>query len=119
MFGYINKEQIYRLLNNDRIGFVIRDVRVNDIEEYVNNCIITLNTDGFDTKILTQPKIFINRTDKNSKNLVFLFNKSFNNEKTYQKNIYIYYSNIKVLYDWMSKIGNALILEDYIKYYIK
>lgn len=114
MYKYINEKQIIDILNKGRIGFVIRDIRTNDIEEYVNNCIITLGNEGFDTKILTQPKIFIDKTDNNSRNLIFVLNKSFNDTTTCQKTFTYFNKNIKILHNWLSKMTNAFTLDYYI-----
>lgn len=118
MYNYINKRQIYNLANNGRIGFIVRDIRTNDIEEYVNNCIITLGNDGFDSKIIKQPKIFINETDGNSKNLVFMLNKSFDDMHMYPETLDYFNNNLNILSNWMNKMGNAFTLENYIIRYL-
>lgn len=57
MHSYIGKHEIVELIQNNRKGYIIENIVTNDIDEYINNMLIVLKSNGVNINIFTQPKI--------------------------------------------------------------
>lgn len=99
-YTYINNNDIVNYVHNNRVAVVVNDISSNNIDEYINNCIITLNNEGFNTNSLTQPRVY--KRDGRT-NLVLLVKSSANMASL----------NMLALNNWMRKMGNVVYLKDY------
>ena len=105
LYSYINLKELYELNEKKRISFVVVDVQCKDIDEYINNCIITLQNSGLNINLMTRPKIY-----KSS-------SKVFNIVLTFKHTIKHLENNQKIaLISWADDIGNVESLKEYLKF---
>lgn len=57
MYSYIGKDEISELVQNNRKGFIVENIKTRDIDEYINNVMIVLKSRSINTTMFTQPKI--------------------------------------------------------------
>lgn len=68
-FRYTTLNEMAELCKKGREAIVLFDINVSDIDEYINNCIITLDSSGVNTNNILIPKV---KTNKDKKKTVFL-----------------------------------------------
>lgn len=57
MHSYIRKNELIELIQGDRKGFIVNDIRTKDIDEYINSLSCAIKECGINTNIFTQAKI--------------------------------------------------------------
>lgn len=101
MYGYIAKTEITDLIQNDRKGYIIYDIKTKDIDEYINCLMAVLRNNGIDINMFTQAKI-----NKNKSNYILLLTirKSYHITNMDYINIEKAISNIvpcKTIHQWI------------------
>lgn len=102
MYKYIKKEDIEKLVLNNRIAWVVYGVNTTDKEEYMNNITHTLRNCGFDTSLLTQYCVFKNA---NSYNIVIVL----------RKNAKLVNQDSIAMNNWLKSMGNVVDAETFIQ----
>lgn len=95
MYKYIKKEDLEKLVQDNREAWVVYGVNTQDKEEYMNNLTNTLRNCGFDTSLLTQYSIF---KLNNSYNIVIML----------RKNVKLTNQNSISLNNWLHSMGNVV-----------
>lgn len=102
MYKYIKKEDLERLVQDNREAWIVYGINTKDKEEYMNNITHTLNNCGFNTSLLTQYSIF-------------KLNTSYNIVLTLRKNAKLDNQNSTALNNWIRSIGNVVDIATFMK----
>lgn len=111
MHSYIGKNEIVELVQNNRQGFIIENIKAKDIDEYINNLLIVLKGMNISTGIFNQPKIkrlcddSLNPLNKNKYTLLLVIRKDakVNNNA---------YNSIGIL---INNVVPCLTIQDFVK----
>lgn len=95
MYKYIKKEDLEKLIQDNREAWVVYGVNTTDKEEYMNNITHTLRNCGFDTSLLTQYSIF-------------KLNNSYNIVVMLRKNVKLANQNSISLNNWLHSMKNVV-----------
>lgn len=103
-YSYISLHDLHMMQKKNREAIVIFDVQTKDIEEYVNNCIITLGNDGFNTNLLINPKILSGTKMGNGNRIVII---------PMRYNIKLDANDSNILKIWAEQMGNVCNLKQF------
>lgn len=95
-FTYISEIELNRLISINRKIIKVKAVTCNDIEEYNNNCLITLSNEGFNVNLLTAVKLRKSRGKKQA-DIIYIVRKEVNAKEI----------NVTALNKWATKMGNV------------
>jgi len=104
MYAYTDESKLKKLVIENRIAFIALNAQTKDNDEYINSCLITLKSKGFDTCKLIQPKLFTNKSD-GSKNVLFTVRQGVKENEL----------NMHALETWAYAMGNIVTVQEYIK----
>ena len=102
LYNYTNLKEMYDLYKQQRVAFIITDIQCKDIDEYINNCIITLQNSGVNTNLMVKPKIY--KSSNKYLNVVLSFNHKVQSLDLYQKAAFM---------TWINEMGNVESLKEY------
>ena len=94
-FGYISEIELDRYISINRKIIVVKNVTCADIEEYNNNCLVTLSNEGFNINLLTKVRL---RKTRGKKSVDFIY--------LVRKEVDIKEINLAALNNWAIKMGN-------------
>lgn len=108
MHGYIGRNEIEKLVQDDRQGVIVFGVKTSDIDEYINSLLRVLSDKGFNTNLLTQAKIRkIGKGNRDNEYAILLtIRKSYNLKKEQYKK-----------FEWCFKsiVAHSCSISDWIK----
>lgn len=99
-YSYIKLDELYKMHMKNRNAIIIFDVHTKDLDEYINNYLITLKNCEFDTSLLLNPRI-MSRKDKR---IIIL---------PLKNNKFINITNRSSLDVWAKQMGNVCSIEDF------
>lgn len=57
MYSYIGRTELAELVQANRVGFIISNIKTSDIDEYINSLMGVLRSHDIDNNMFVQPKI--------------------------------------------------------------
>lgn len=100
-YKYSKLEEILKFHKQGRKAVVIFEVTAKDLDEYINNCLITIKQFNVDINKFIVPRVI---TNKNHKTIILIEKDSFKLSKIEEKD----------LRRWINKLGNATTLDKFL-----
>ena len=100
MHNYISIGDFNNLKQTGRKAVIVRNVTSKDIDEYINNCIITMQNCNVDTNLFMQPRVL---KENNTINIVFML-RAYANDKIRSL------QGIQGLSYWIQNMDNVVLI---------